>query len=193
MASTALPAKVIGILNRPHIRTSLCPLVRLFTTAHSILAGRLAVFGIPMPIHIGPISINLRSITKVEYVGFSGPLFSITAQEEVLQFEARSQGERNLWVSSIQQWMQCPTGKVLRNPPPPPPRPAAAVSPLVDPLKRTDEEPLEESDACAVPGMFDDWESVEITSTEPSDAEQYVELDFDTYGFKIEPQVVQCS
>lgn len=192
MASTALPVKVISGLNRPHIRTSLCPLVRLFTTAHSILAGRLAVFGIPMPIHIGPISINLRSITKVEYVGFSGPLFSITAQGEDLQFEARSQGQRNLWVSSIQQWMQYPTGKVLHKPPPPPPRPAAAVFPLVDPLKRPDEEPLEESDACAS-GEFDDWESVEMTSTEPSNAEQYVELDFDTYGFKIEPQVVQCS
>jgi len=139
---------------------------------HPLLAGRLAIFGLPVPINIGAMSIRVSSINKVEYVGFSGPLFLITAGEETYQLEARNQAERNHWVSAIKAWMRCPTG--LQKPPPPP-RPAPAVT-----IEHAAEHDIEE------------WQSVEITSTETADLDQFVELDFGT-SFVIEPRVVQCS
>merc|ERR1712093_607416 len=142
--------------------------------------GRLAGLGIPMPIHIGPLNININAIKKVRYVGFGGPLFSLQVGNEDYIFEARSQGDRNIWVASIQQWMRYPTGRIpAKKVPPPPPRPPAPVE--------TESVTVGGEESWQVEGQFIEeeesaasWHSVDITATEPELPEQFVELDFDT-------------
>merc|ERR1712216_49708 len=95
-------------------------------------AGEGNVMGLPVPVKVGAMHFSLKSIVRVQSIGFGGPLFCVIIGADLQEyvFEATTQADRNIWVCAIQRWIRNPTGLV-----------AAQVAIRSEPVKKQEMEP----------------------------------------------------